>query len=148
MVGSIDSGLFVTFAADADGGGIMATFAAMMGTILLIFAAIFIFSVIVLWKIFDKAGQPGWAAIVPIYNAYVLIVEVCQLSIVWFIVYLIPCTSFIAAIMVALKLAEKFGKEVGFAVGLILLPIIFYPLLAFGDARYRAGKPGYGDVED
>ena len=88
-----------------------------------------------MWKIFTKAGQPGWAAIVPIYNIYV------QLLIVgrpgwWVILFLIPCVNLIVAILVALDLARVFGKGTGFGIGLLLLPIVFYPILAFGDAEY------------
>jgi hypothetical protein len=130
------SGMFVMFADDKGAaGGIIAS----MGAFLFVYLALIVLIIVALWKIFTKAGQPGWAAIVPIYNSYILIVEICKMPILWFILALIPCTAWIAAIMAALKLAEKFGKEVGFAIGLILLPFIFYPILAFGSATYEGG---------
>jgi len=108
------------------------------------------------WKIFEKAGQPGWAAIVPFYNTYVLVVEVCKLPPIWFWLTLVPCANLVALIylvfVVPFKLAEKFGKETGFAIGLIFLGIIFYPILAFGDAQYQGGRrrrdDDYDDEED
>jgi hypothetical protein len=96
------------------------------------------------WKIFEKAGQPGWAAIVPFYNGYVMIVEVCKMPPVWFWLLFVPCANIVVYIclifMLPFKLAEKFGKDAGFAIGLLLLGIIFLPILAFGDAQYEGGR--------
>jgi hypothetical protein len=88
-----------------------------------------------LWKIFEKAGQPGWAGIIPIYNTFVL-VQIVGKPVWWFIMLLIPCVNIVFSIMLAIELAKVFNKGAGFAVGLILLPIVFYPILAFGDAQY------------
>jgi hypothetical protein len=87
------------------------------------------------WKIFTKAGQPGWAAIIPIYNYYVLLKVVGRPG-WWLILYLIPFVNLIIFIIVAIDLAKSFGKTGGFAVGLILLPFIFFPILGFGSATY------------
>jgi len=87
------------------------------------------------WKVFEKAGKPGWAAIIPIYNIIVLL-EIIGKPIWWIILFFIPCVNFIASILVALEVAKCFGKSAGFAIGLILLPFVFYPILGFGDARY------------
>lgn len=92
-----------------------------------------------LWKIFTKAGEPGWAAIVPIYNA-IIILKIVGRPIWWIALLLIPCVGWIVGIIVAVDLAKAFGKSVGFAVGMILLPIVFYPMLAFGDAQYGGKK--------
>jgi hypothetical protein len=88
-----------------------------------------------LWKIFVKANQPGWAAIIPIYNIYVL-TQIVGRPAWWIVLFLIPCVNIVAAIMLALDLAKSFGKDIGFAIGMILLPIIFYPILGFGKAAY------------
>jgi hypothetical protein len=88
------------------------------------------------WKVFEKAGQPGWASIVPVYNLYILL-QICNKPVWWLVLFLIPLVNFIAAILVALALGEKFGKSSGFVAGLIFLPFIFYPLLGFGDDRYQ-----------
>ena len=87
------------------------------------------------WKVFTKAGKPGWAAIVPIYNIIVML-EVTAKPLWWIVLFFIPIANFIAAILLSLALAEKFGKGTGFGVGLAFLPFIFLPMLAFGDARY------------
>ncbi len=88
-----------------------------------------------MWVIFSKAGQPGWAAIIPIYNLYILL-KIADRPGWWLILYIIPVVSLIISILVVVDIAKAFGKGVGFAVGMIFLPIIFYPILAFGDATY------------
>jgi hypothetical protein len=91
--------------------------------------------VIALWKIFVKAGEPGWAAIVPFYNMYTLF------KITWgsgwkFLLMLIPIVNVVIIIMTYVKLAKAFGKGGGFAVGLIFLGVIFMCILGFGKAEY------------
>ncbi|PYQ49216.1 MAG: signal peptidase I [Acidobacteria bacterium] len=96
-----------------------------------------------MWKMFEKAGKPGWAAIVPIYNLIVLL-EVVGRPLWWIVLFLIPCVSFVAWIIIAIDVAKAFGKDVGFGIGLALLGFIFIPILGFGDARYVgpvAGSP-------
>ena len=88
------------------------------------------------WKIFVKAGEPGWAAIVPIYNFFVLL-KIAGKPAWWFVLFLIPIVNFIVAIIVCIALAEKFGKSLGFGLGLSFLGFIFAPILAFGDSRYQ-----------
>jgi len=90
-----------------------------------------------MWKIFTKAGQPGWAAIIPIYNIVVLL-QVVKKPVWWILLMLIPLVNFIILILVFVELAKVFGKGAGFGVGLILLGFIFMPMLAFGDAQYQA----------
>ncbi len=87
------------------------------------------------WKIYVKAEQPGWACIIPIYNIYILLKIVCRPS-WWLFLYIIPIVNIIVIITVTLDLAKRFNQEILFGIGLILLPIIFYPILGFGDARY------------
>ena len=60
-----------------------------------------------MWKVFEKAGQPGWATLVPIYNAYVLIIEICKMDMLMFILSLIPCVSIIPAFMAHIELAQE-----------------------------------------
>lgn len=90
-----------------------------------------------LWKVFEKAGQPGWAAIIPFYNIYVLTTQIARREILWFILALIPFVNIIAAIVVSIDVARKFGKGTGFGLGLAFLPFIFYPILGFGSAQYN-----------
>ena len=91
------------------------------------------------WMVFQKAGKPGWAAIIPIYNLIILL-QIVQRPIWWIILFFIPFVSLIIAIIIALDLAQSFGKGAGFGLGLIFLPIIFYPILGFGDAVYSPKK--------
>ena len=102
----------------------------------IVYLAIIILMIAAMWKIFTKAGKPGWAAIIPIYNTIVLL-EVVGKPIWWFLLMFIPFVNFIILIIVDLELAKKFGQSTGFAIGLILLPVIFYPILGFGGARYQ-----------
>ena len=115
---------------------------AAMGS-MLFFAALYIGLIVLmiasLWVLFTKAGQPGWAAIIPIYNTYVLICEVGKMEIVWFILSFVPCVNFVALFMASMKVAEKFGKDSAYGIGLFFLPFIFYPILAFGSAEYEGG---------
>lgn len=102
---------------------------------LIISLAIAVFAIVSLWKVFTKAGQPGWAVLIPIYNAYVL----CKIGGKpgwWVILLFIPIVNIVISLLIALGVAENFGRGAGFGVGLWLLPIIFYPILAFGDASY------------
>lgn len=88
------------------------------------------------WKIFTKAGKPGWAAIIPIYNIIVFL-EIVGRPLWWIVLMLIPLVNIVIGIMLSIDLAKSFGKGTGFAVGLILLSPIFLLMLAFGDARYQ-----------
>ncbi|RYY10376.1 MAG: signal peptidase I [Chitinophagaceae bacterium] len=92
-----------------------------------------IFVIIGMWKTMEKAGEPGWAAIVPFYNIYTL----CKLAGVknWWFVF-IPFLNIYLYIVLAIAVAKSFGKDTGFGIGLLLLGFIFYPILGFGDARY------------
>ena len=105
----------------------------------LIGLAIFIVIIASLWQVFTKAGEPGWAAIVPIYNVIVLL-RIAGRPLWWFILMLIPIVSIVIAIIVAIDIAKAFGKGTGFAIGMILLPFVFYPILGFGDAQYGGRK--------
>ena len=100
---------------------------------MLISLVIFVLTLVAMWKIFVKAGKPGWACIVPFYSQY------CLFDIAWgngwlFLLCFIPCVNFVVMIMLYLKLARAFGKGTGF--GLILLNTIFILILGLGDARY------------
>jgi hypothetical protein len=88
-----------------------------------------------MWKLFAKAGQPGWAAIVPIYNTYVM-TQIVGRPILWFILTFVPCVNLVAMVLIMIDLAKSFGKSTGYAIGMILLPFIFIPMLGFSDAQY------------
>ena len=120
------------------------------GTFLIIPLAIIVLTFAILWKVFVKAGQPGWAAIVPFYNHYILVTEICKKEILWFILGFIPIANIIALWVITQEVAKKFGKSEGFGVGLFFLAPIFYAILAFGDAEYRGGRGSQkaGDDDD
>ncbi|MFO0786171.1 MAG: DUF5684 domain-containing protein [Phycisphaerales bacterium] len=118
----------LTLAQDSDGGG---------GAIfVLVELAILVFFIVTFWKIFGKAGQPGWYSLIPIFNIYILL-KIVGRPWWWLILCMIPFVGIIIAIIVTLDLAKSFGKGVGFAIGMILLGIVFYPILAFGSAEYQ-----------
>ena len=101
----------------------------------LIGLALTVLAIIAMWKMFEKAREPGWAAIVPFYNIYVLF------KITWgngwmFLLMLIPIANLVIYIITMVKLAKAFGRSGGFAVGLIFLSIIFYCILGFDQSQY------------
>ncbi len=88
-----------------------------------------------LWRIFEKAGYAGWKSIIPLYNLY------CIYKMTWgngwmFLLVFIPIINFVIGILTIYKLAKVFDKGIGFFFGLLFLNIVFYPILAFGDAQY------------
>jgi hypothetical protein len=106
------------------------------GLFMIVWIAVLVLVVAGLWKVFTKAGKPGWACLIPIYNIIVLL-EIVGRPLWWFVLMLIPFVNFIVAIIVSIDVAKSFGKGTGFGLGLALLGFIFYPLLGFGDATYR-----------
>ena len=117
----------------------------LVGTLGFMFSlAAIIFGILVIigmWKVFTKAGEPGWMSLIPFLNTYKLY------KIAWgngwlFLLGLIPIVNIVVYIMVSIKMARAFGMGTGFAVGLILLPSIFYLILGFGDSVY------YGPVNN
>lgn len=115
-----------------DGGGMV---------VLVIYLAIFVLIIAGFWKTFTKAGQPGWAAIVPILNIYILC-KIAGRPGWWLILMIIPLVNLIVAAVVSIDVAKAFGKGVGFGVGLWLLSFIFYPILGFGSAEYQGPAAG------
>lgn len=95
------------------------------------------------WKIFEKAGKPGWASIVPIYNVIVFL-EIIGKPTWWILLLMIPCTTLIFGIWATNLLSKSFGQSEGFTVGLIFLPFIFYPMLAFSNSYKYIGPAGAG----
>lgn len=107
----------------------------MSPVVLIIQLAIVIVVVVGLWKVFEKAGKPGWGAIIPIYNL-VLLLEIVGKPIWWLLLVFIPCVNIIVSLIIFMELAKCFGKGAGFGIGLWLLGFIFIPILGFGDAKY------------
>ena len=107
------------------------------GAVLILLFAIAITVLVIAgqWRVFTKAGRPGWACLVPIYNWYVII-KIAGKPGWWLLLCLVPLVNIVIGFIVMFALAERFGKGAGFALGLIFLGVIFYPILGFGDARY------------
>jgi ABC-type transport system involved in cytochrome c biogenesis permease component len=102
-----------------------------------IYLVIIVLCIAGMWKTFSKAGQPGWAAIIPIY-CWIVWCKVAGRPAWWFLLLLVCLPVFY--IILSIDTAKRFGKGGGFAVGLILLPFIFWPMLGFGSAQYQ-GAP-------
>ena len=114
-------------------------------TVSLISLAIAVIGIVAMWKIFTKAGKPGWAAIIPIYNVYTLLKIVGRPG-WWLLLLLIPVVNVVILIIVSLDLAKAYGKSVTFAIfGLIIFSFIGMLILGFGDSRYRGpvADPAY-----
>ena len=107
--------------------------------LVLIYIGIIVLMITSVWKVFTKANQPGWAAIVPIYNIIIML-EVAKKPTWWVAMYFIPIANFIFMIMTLNGISKNFGKDEGFTVGMVLLGIVFWPILAFGNAQYVDNK--------
>jgi Family of unknown function (DUF5684) len=103
---------------------------------------VWLLTAVVLWRVFTKAGQPGWQGLIPIWNVLVVL-YIAGRSAWWIVLLLIPIVNIVVVIVVAIDLAKAFGRGGGFAIGLFLLPPIFLLILGFGSARYvgPAGRP-------
>jgi hypothetical protein len=112
----------------------------MIGLFIIYFAVIMLL-IASQWGIYSKAGKPGWACLIPIYN-FIVLLEIVGKPWWWLFLMMIPFLNFIFLIWVYNLLAKSFGKSEGFTAGLIFLSLIFFPILAFGDAEYQgpAGK--------
>ena len=102
--------------------------------------AFIILMVAAMWKMFSKAGQPGWASIIPIFNTYIMC-KIAGRPGWWLILFFIPFVNLIIWIILCVDIAKAFGKGTGFGVGLLLLPFIFFPILGFGSAQYQGAPP-------
>jgi hypothetical protein len=98
----------------------------------ILFAVLMIAS---MWRIFTKAGKPGWASIVPFYDTYILLKIVGRPG-WWLLLFFIPVVNLIVSIVVYYDLAKAFGKGIGFLLAELLLPFVAFPMLAFGGAKY------------
>jgi hypothetical protein len=105
------------------------------GGILLVYLVIAVLSIAGMWQVFNKAGRPGWAAIIPFYNTYTLCKTAGRPG-WWLILFFIPIVNIITAIVVLWDLGKAFGKSEGFSIGLVLLSPIFICILGFGSSTY------------
>jgi Family of unknown function (DUF5684) len=110
---------------------------------MIISLVIVVLMIAAMWKVFTKAGQPGWASLIPIYNVYVLC-KIAGRPGWWLLLMLIPFVNFIILIILCIDIAKSFGKGVGFGLGLAFLGFIFCPILGFGSAQYQGPSAGGG----
>lgn len=120
--------------AQNNGGGIGAAIAGLF--VFLLYLGIIILIIAGLWKTFVKAGQPGWGAIVPFYNIY-LLCKIAGRPGWWIILCFIPIVQIAILIILCVDIAKSFGKGIPFAIGLFFLSPIFYCILGFGSAQYQ-----------
>ncbi len=106
------------------------------GTYLIVWLIVVVLGVVGLWVTFRKAGRPGWGAIIPFFNTY-LMIKVAGRPGWWLILYFIPFVNIVILLIVALDIAKNFGHGSGFGVLLWLFPWIMYLVLAFGTSEYK-----------
>ena len=126
-------------------------FAIFLGIILITY----ILSVVGLWNMFQKAGRPGWPSLIPVYNTYILCI-ITGVSPWWLVISIIagvivafiPILGFLSSIisiyfgiLLAVSIARSFDKDDAYAIGLYLLPFIFYMIMGLGDSKYLGPKP-------
>lgn len=88
------------------------------------------------WKLFEKAGEPGWAALIPFYNLYVVL-RIAGLGIVYFFLMFVPLINIPVMLMATFRFVRAFGGGLVAALGLIFLPFVFAPMMGFSDAQYQ-----------
>lgn len=120
---------------DSSSASVLAGFAAVIMAMIIPIIIIAVVVIIGKWKIYEKAGKPGWAAIVPIYN-WIVMLEIVGKPIWWIFLFLVPCVNIVFMIWTINLLSKSFGQSEGFTVGLLLLGVIFYPILGFGNYQY------------
>jgi hypothetical protein len=104
---------------------------------IVLFAVVFL-SLAAMWRLFAKAGEPGWKCIVPIYGAVVFL-RIVGRPWWWLLLMFVPVVNLYTSIMVCFDLAKVFGKGAGTGFGIMLLGPIFILWLAFSDAAYVRG---------
>jgi len=131
---------------------LMTLLAGLITAYLVIVIPIVLIAIVAVWRVFTKAGQPGWAVLIPFYNIYVYS-QVVKRPGWWMLLYfasIIPVVGSLAVLFVSiidnLRLAKLFGKSSGFGVGIILLGVVFLPILAFGDADYDETRVLEGEM--
>ena len=129
----VNPSLFASLLLQDDGGLIGALFG---GVGLICWLVVIVLVVAGFWKTFAKAGQPGWAAIIPIYNLYILL-KIAGRPGWWLLLYLIPFVNIIIHFVVAIDVAQGFGKDALYGIVLLgFFATIGFLILGFGDAEY------------
>lgn len=126
--------------------------AALAGAYFSVFLLLLAVLLIASWKIFTKSGQPGWAVFIPVYNIYVY-TQVLRRPKWWILLYFFAFVPFVGSLAVlfvsiidSVRMAKVFGKSPVFGVGLLLLPFVFYLVLAYGSADYDEYRVAEGEL--
>ncbi|HVW94618.1 MAG TPA: DUF5684 domain-containing protein [Mucilaginibacter sp.] len=120
---------------DSSSAGTMEALLAILSAILIPIIIVAVITIVGKWKVYEKAGKPGWAAIIPIYT-WIVMLEIVGKPIWWVILFFIPCVNIIFLIWTLNLISKSYGQSEGFTIGLILLGFIFWPILGFGSYRY------------
>ena len=130
----------------------LSTWAALAGAYFFVFLLVFAVLIVASWRIFTKAGQPSWAVLIPVYNIYIY-TQVLRRPKWWILLYFFGFVPFVGSLAVlfvsiiySVRMAKVFGKAPVFGVGLLLLPFIFYLLLAYGSADYDEYRVAEGEL--
>jgi hypothetical protein len=97
--------------------------------------SLIVFSIIIHWKVYEKAGQPGWAVLIPLYNILIFL-QIVNKPWWWLLLLCIPLVNVVLIIILVHRLSRSFGKDGGFTIGLFLLNFIFMAILAFDNSTY------------
>lgn len=107
-------------------------------TVVMLLVAVFF--IVTMWKIFKKAGHPGWAALIPFYNIYIMLL-IAKKPWWWLLLLFVPIANWVVAILMTIGLGKAFGKGTAWSIFLLIIfPFIGYSMLAFGSSTYQFGK--------
>ena len=122
---------------------LLGVFKGMGAGMLIVWLAIMVFMIVSWWIVFKKAGQPGWAILIPIFN-FLVILRVAEKPWWWVFAILLaiipiagPILFLVVWILICNAISKNFGQGAGFTVGLVLLSVVFVPILAFGDYKWK-----------
>ena len=111
----------------------------------LVALAVAILMIVSMWKVFEKTGQKGWKSIIPIYN-YIIMLRIIKKP-EWLVLFaFVPFADFVLVLIIFYNMAKAFGKGVGFAIGMVFLPFIFFPILGLGDSKYTVPVESHSTI--
>lgn len=108
---------------------------------MIIYLVVLVLLIVSLWKLFTKAGKPGWAAIIPIYNSVVMC-EIAGRPLWWVVLLFIPLVNIVVGAILGLEFVRAYGKDTAFQVLSIFFPYVIYPIMGFSkNTKYVGPKP-------
>lgn len=105
--------------------------------LVVLWLAVAVILIVANWKLFTKAGKPGWAILIPIYNVIVYL-QIVDKPVWWIVLFFIPIVNIVIAIIVLLAFVQKFGQPAWHVILALFLGVIYFPYLAFSKAEYKA----------